>query len=158
MLDQSHLLHNASERKKFFLQYIAITASVNLVWEVLQLPLYTLWNEGTPSAIGFAVVHCTVGDVLIAAFSVTTAVILVGSKKWPRERFLPVELLAVTFGVSYTVFSEWNNTVVTRAWSYSDLMPTIWGIGLSPLAQWFIVPGFAFWYLKPNFKSEGVNL
>jgi uncharacterized membrane protein YciS (DUF1049 family) len=96
--------------------------------------------------------------VLIAALSLTAALILVGAKKWPRERFLPVALLAVTIGVSYTVFSEWNNTVVTRAWSYSSLMPTIWSIGLSPLAQWFIVPGFAFWYLKPNLKSEGANL
>jgi uncharacterized membrane protein YciS (DUF1049 family) len=158
MLDQSYLLHNASERKKFFLQYIAITASVNLVWEVLQLPLYTLWNEGTPSAIGFAVVHCTMGDVLIAALSLTAALILVGYKQWPRERFLPVALLAVTIGVSYTVFSEWNNTVVTRAWAYSSLMPTIFGVGLSPLAQWFIVPGFAFWYLKAHLKSGGANL
>ena len=158
MFDQSYLLHNAPGRKKFFLQYIAITALVNLVWEVVQLPLYTLWNEGTPSAIVFAVVHCTLGDLLIAALSITVEMILVGSKKWPRERYLPAALLAVTFGVSYTVFSEWNNTVVTRAWSYSSLMPTIWGIGLSPLAQWLIVPGFVFWYLKPNLKSEGVNL
>jgi uncharacterized membrane protein YciS (DUF1049 family) len=158
MFDPSLPPHNFAGRKKFVLQYIVITALVNLIWEVLQLPLYTLWNEGTPSAIGFAVVHCTVGDLFIAALSLTASVILVGSKKWPAERFLPVALLAVTIGVSYTVFSEWNNTLVTRAWTYSSLMPTILGIGLSPLAQWFIVPGFAFWYLRPNLKSEGASL
>ncbi len=128
-----------------------------MVWEVLQLPLYTLWDEGAPSAIGFAVVHCTLGDLLIAALSLTVAMILIGSKKWPSERFLSVTLLAIALGVSYTVFSEWNNTVVTRAWSYSSMMPTIWGIGLSPLAQWLIVPSFIFWYLKPNLESEGMK-
>lgn len=157
MLDQSHPLQNSPGQKRFFLEYIAITALMNFIWEVLQLPLYTLWNESTPSAIEYAVVHCTLGDVLIAALSLTAAIILVGSKKWPGERFLSVAILTVVFGAIYTVFSEWNNTVVTRAWTYSNLMPTVWGIGLSPLVQWFIVPSLAFWYLKPNLNSEGAN-
>lgn len=158
MFDPSHPLNNFAGKKKFVLQYIGITAVVNLIWEVLQLPLYTLWSDSTPSAIAFAVVHCTVGDALIAALSLSAALILVGSKEWPGERFLSGALLAITFGVTYTVFSEWNNTVVKRAWTYSSLMPVIWGIGISPLAQWFIVPGFAFWYLRPNLKFEGANL
>jgi hypothetical protein len=158
MFDQSHPPHNFLVRKKFVLQYIATTAVLNLIWEVLQLPLYTLWSDSTPSAIAFAVVHCTVGDALIAALSLSAALILVGSKEWPGERFLSGALLAITFGVTYTVFSEWNNTVVKRAWTYSSLMPTILGIGLSPLAQWFIIPGFAFGYLRPNLKSEDANL
>jgi hypothetical protein len=157
MFDRLHPLHSSSGRRRFLLQYIAISAAVNLIWELLQLPLYTLWNEGTPSAIGFAVVHCTVGDVLIAALSLTAALILVGSKKLPQERFLSVALFAVAFGVSYTVFSEWNNTFVTSAWSYSSMMPTFWGIGLSPLAQWLIVPSLVFWYLKPNSESHAVS-
>ena len=157
MSDQSHSHHTSFGRRKFLLRYIAVTAAMNLIWEVLQLPFYTLWSESTPSAMGYAVVHCTAGDVLIAALSLTAAVIFAGSKKWPRERFLSVALLAIAFGVSYTVFSEWNNTVVTRAWSYSSLMPTILGVGLSPLAQWLILPSFIFLLLKPNLKSRGTN-
>jgi hypothetical protein len=150
MFDQSQLLHISLTRSKLILQFFALTTALNLGWEILQLPLYTLWGESTFSAIGFAVVHCTVGDVLIASLSLTVALILVGSRNWPRVGYLTVAIVAGTLGIAYTVFSEWNNTVVTRAWSYSSLMPTVWGIGLSPLAQWFIVPGFVFWCFKPN--------
>ena len=156
MFDQSHLLHISLTRSKFIFQFLALTTALNLDWEILQLPLYTLWNESTSSIIAFAVVHGTVGDVLIAALSLTIALILVGSRQWPQVGYLTVALVALValvagiLGTAYTVFSEWNNTVLTRAWSYSSLMPTVLGIGLSPLAQWFIVPCFVFWCFKPN--------
>ena len=42
----------------------------------------------------------------------------------------------------YTVYSEYLNTVVRGAWAYTEWMPTVpWlGTGLSPLAQWLIIP------------------
>src|SRR3546814_16537515 len=45
---------------------VAITVG-NLVWEFAHLPLYTIWYEGTPGEILFAVLHCTGGDLLIAS-------------------------------------------------------------------------------------------
>ena len=48
-------------------RYLAVIAVIHLVWEGVQLPLYTLWTEGTRAAQVFAVLHCTAGDVLIAA-------------------------------------------------------------------------------------------
>jgi hypothetical protein len=46
-----------------------ISAGYHLGWEVLQLPLYTIWQSDV-SAIVLAIAHCTGGDVLIAAWSV----------------------------------------------------------------------------------------
>ncbi len=135
-------------RKKMFLRYLACVAALNLVWETLQLPLYTRWNESPPVAIAFSVVHCTLGDVLIATISLIAALILFGEKNWPLDRYWRVALMAGAMGVIYTVFSEWNNTVVTRTWAYSSLMPTLWGIGLSPILQWLLIPALAFWRLS----------
>jgi hypothetical protein len=45
--------------------------ALNLVWEVAQLPLYTLWVEATPGEIAFAILHCTGGDAMIAAASLS---------------------------------------------------------------------------------------
>src|SRR5436309_3538846 len=46
--------------------------------------------------------------------------------------------------VVYTAFSEWLNVVVRHSWAYSGSMPAIAlgsvRIGLSPIAQWIIVP------------------
>lgn len=36
-------------------------AALNLLWEIAQLPLYTIYEEGEPAAIAFAVAHCTAG-------------------------------------------------------------------------------------------------
>lgn len=47
--------------------YLAAILVGNLVWESLQLPLYTIWREGTLREQAFAVLHCTGGDLLIAA-------------------------------------------------------------------------------------------
>jgi len=51
--------------------------------------------------------------------------------------------------VSYTGFSEWMNTVALRSWEYSELMPRVplggFELGLSPLAQWLLIPPLAFW-------------
>ena len=157
MFDQSQLLHISLTRSKLILHFLALTTALNLGWEILQLPLYTVWSESTLSAIAFAVVHCTVGDVLITALSLTAALILVGSRQWPQVGFFPVALVTCALGVAYTVFSEWNNTVVTQAWAYSSLMPTIWGIGIAPIGQWLTIPAFAFWHLQPHTKTVAFN-
>ena len=45
--------------------YLIIAATGNLVWEALQVPLYTIWWTGTRREIFVAVTHCTGGDALI---------------------------------------------------------------------------------------------
>ena len=137
-----------STRPKIFFEYTATILVLHLLWEILQLPLYTLWRESSASAIAFAVLHCTLGDVLIAAISLTAALVFCGGKHWPQARYRRVALTAGVMGLTYTVFSEWNNTVVTRSWAYSPWMPTLWGIGLSPVLQWIVIPVIAFWRLS----------
>ena len=120
----------------------------NVAWDMLHLPLYTIWRTGTARENAFAVVHCTLGDLLIALSALTLALVLVGDRAWPARSFRPVAMLAMLFGVTYTVFSEWLNIVVRAAWAYSDLMPVIRLVGFdvdhSPLLQWLVVPTVAF--------------
>lgn len=128
--------------------YLGVTASTNLVWEVLHLPLYTIWTTGTLREKAFAAVHCTLGDVVIALSALGLALIIAGNDDWPHQRFWPVVRLKALFGLAYTVFSEWLNVVVRASWVYSDRMPIVSllgiDIGLSPLLQWLVVPSLAF--------------
>jgi hypothetical protein len=39
---------------------------LDLLWEAAHLPLYAIWTDGTIREKAFAVLHCTMGDVLIA--------------------------------------------------------------------------------------------
>jgi len=123
-------------------RYLAFVAAANLVWETVQLPLYTIWREGSPYDLAVAVVHCTGGDVLIATVSLTLAWALVGGRAWPARRYGLVAAVAIVLGVVYTVFSERYNVGVRATWDYSDLMPMVpfLGVGLSPVAQWIAIP------------------
>ena len=106
----------------------------------------------TPREQAFAAGHCTLGDLVIAACALTLALLLAGVPRWPRDRFWPIAILTVAFGVAYTVFSEWLNVVVRAAWAYSDWMPIVSvagsKLGLSPPLQWIVVPSAAFTVMR----------
>jgi hypothetical protein len=128
-------------------RFLGVSIVANLVWEILQLPLYTLWATGTRTEQALAVLHCTVGDAMIAGLSLLAALYLFARATWPNVGVAPVYTGSLAFGVVYTIFSEWLNTSVRGNWAYSDLMPLVPGIGtgLAPLLQWFAVPTLALW-------------
>ncbi len=105
-------------------RYLFSIALLNLFWEFLHMPLYQLWEDGTAAEIVFAAIHCTGGDILIALCSITGAIILTGSRKWPNEGFRKVILLTIVFGFLYTAFSEWLNIEIREAWAYSVFSST----------------------------------
>lgn len=137
--------HREISWRKALAVYLAGSAGLHLIWETLQLPLYTIWRTGTNFEIAFAVIHCTAGDVMIAAVSLVAAVLLFQHRTWPPQNCVPMVVATLVFGIAITIYSEWLNTVIRKTWAYSDLMPTLplLGTGLSPLLQWVVVPLFA---------------
>ena len=133
-------------------RYIVLIALGNLAWEFAHMPLYTLWETGTASEIVFAAIHCTGGDILIALSALMIALCLTGTWRWPESGYLRVAAMTIAVGLFYTVFSEWLNIEVRRAWAYRDVMPIIpvIGAGLSPFMQWIVLPGLAFWLANPH--------
>jgi hypothetical protein len=125
-------------------RYLAFVAVANLAWEIAQLPLYTIGQDGSLGERAFAVLHCTVGDVLIATVTLLAAITVAGRREWPRSSstFRWVAGLTVGLGVAYTIFSEWFNVGIRGSWAYSDLMPVVppFGTGASPLVQWVVIP------------------
>lgn len=126
-------------------RYLATMLALNLVWEAAQLPLYTLWAEGTPDEIAFAVLHCTGGDAMIAAAALTVAILLTQSWRWPRQGRGSVLVVVTLIGLGYTVFSEWLNVDLRQSWTYTAAMPRLppWGTGLAPFLQWLLLPPLA---------------
>ncbi|MGE0698079.1 MAG: hypothetical protein AB7O57_03210 [Hyphomicrobiaceae bacterium] len=127
--------------------YLVASLAAHFAWEVLQLPLYTLWSTGTLRQKAFAVLHCTLGDVMIAGLAILVALSLFGRTAWPTAGTRRVYLANLMLGVGYTIYSEWLNVSVRGSWSYAELMPVIplIGTGLTPFLQWIIVPTAALW-------------
>jgi hypothetical protein len=76
--------------------YLGVAVIAHLAWETLQLPLYTLWTSSPRWEIAFAVVHCTVGDLMIAASALIAAILVKRSWSWPRTDWKQVALLAAS--------------------------------------------------------------
>jgi len=127
--------------------YLAATAALDLAWEAAQLPLYTIWKDGTSRSMALAVLHCTAGDVLLAFLVLVGALLLVGDPAWPSRRAGRVAALTLVAGLACTVLIEWLMVEVWPTWAYSDLMPLLppLGTGLSPVLQWLLVPSVALW-------------
>jgi hypothetical protein len=104
-------------------------------------------TTGTPPEIAFAVLHCTIGDALIAAVSLTVSVLILWAMDWPNGKFRQVAAATFLMGLAYTIYSEWHNTTVTLSWAYSPAMPTLFGTGLSPVVQWMVIPVIALWWV-----------
>lgn len=137
-------------------RYFLLMVPASVAWEFAQMPLYTLWETGTRAEIGFAALHCSVGDWLITAGSLALAAALAGNRAWPQQHYARVAALAVAFGLAYTLFSEWLNIEIRQSWAYSDAMPRLplLGTGLSPVLQWPILPIAGFWWARRGFWSH----
>jgi hypothetical protein len=131
-------------------RYVLAIVLGNLAWEVAHAPLYTLWRDGSAGKITFAVLHCTGGDVLIASAALLASLLALADGRWPQARYGSIATVAVLGGLGYTVYSEWLNTEIRGSWAYTQWMPQlpVVGTGLSPLAQWIVVPSFAFWWAR----------
>ena len=133
-------------------RYLPWLAGLSLAWEIAQLPLYTIWSDGRPAYIAFAVLHCTAGDVLIGGASLAAALVITPAPALAAWRWRRIALVTAAIATSYTAFSEWMNTFVLRSWEYSALMPRILlgdiELGLSPLVQWLVLPPLALYLSK----------
>lgn len=137
-------------------RYLPWFAALNLAWELAQLPLYTIWREAPAGSIAFAVAHCTVGDILIGSLALALALIATRAGPAAQWQWLQIAVVTTLLGVGYTLVSEWLNTSLRPSWQYSELMPVleVGGvvIGLSPLAQWLLLPPLAFYAARRGLR------
>src|SRR5262249_10478268 len=79
--------------------------------------LYTIWTTGSIGSKVFAVAHCALGAVIIAAPALVVALTGIGSDAWPLWRSREVLVLTVVVGVAYTIYREWLKTTIRQGWT-----------------------------------------
>lgn len=135
--------------------YAVVTLPMFALWELAHAPLYTLWIDAGPAAAWQAALHCTLGDAVIAFACALAAALLARAMPW-FGRAHRTEALIVATGLLTTIAIEWISTQWLGRWTYRESMPVdpILGIGLSPLAQWIVVPVVALWILRRRTGRE----
>lgn len=122
---------------------------LNLPWELAQVPLFAGWPVIDHSQGIVLCAKATLGDVIIALVAFWT-VALAGGRRWiiaPGPGQITGFLIAA---VSITIVLERFATTVLGRWTYADAMPIVplIGVGLSPLAQWVVIPLLIVWFVR----------
>ncbi len=125
-----------------------MAVGLHALWEIGHLPLYALWGDPDRWRVARYVLHCTLGDGMIAASTYLVTALALWRMDWPAVSPWRGALLVIAAGVGYTVFSEWINVYVIGGWAYTPAMPLVAGIGLTPLAQWIVVPALTLVILR----------
>jgi len=118
----------------------ALAFVLNLTWEIAHVRLYTIRAAADGMGVAWALLHCSLGDVMIALAMFALAGIVLWRADWPVARPWAGSAIVVIGAMAFTAWSEWYNVYRAGNWGYTASMPMIFGIGLSPLMQWLIVP------------------
>ncbi len=137
---------------------IVLSLPLQLLWEIAQFPLYTVWHEGEWSYILYGLVHCTLGDLLILLNVYWLVSIFNRSRRWIFSPSMPNIVLFTILGLSYTIFSEILNTRIKGTWGYTELMPIVpvIEVGGMPFLQWLLIPPILIWLMQIMRPSHNI--
>lgn len=123
---------------------IVLALPLELLWEIAQFPLYTVWHQNDWGYILYGLAHCTLGDLLILLILYELIALIQRDRYWYRHSVLPSGALFIIAGIVYTIYSEISNVRIKGTWGYTELMPIVplIEIGGTPFLQWLLIPPF----------------
>ncbi len=115
------------------------TYALHLGWEIGHASLFDPMS-GLPFWTHLAWCARAAGwDVVISATAYLAAAVAGRRIAWVQRRAWWSPTIYFAFGITVTALIERWALDVGR-WQYRDAMPTIAGIGVTPLLQWIVVP------------------
>ncbi len=129
--------------------FAGVASPMFAIWEIAHLPLYTIWAEKGVRASIWAAFHCTLGDIFIAFVTIFGA--LISAVIAPGLRTVrAVAAFTLLSGLIVTGAIEVASVQWLGRWAYGPLMPVepFFGIGLSPLAAWIVIPVSALFLIR----------
>ena len=127
--------------------FALVAYAVHFLWEMAQSTLFVSM-EGLPFWTATAWCARAAGwDVVISGAAYVSAALMARNAAWVRRRNALPYAVYFAFGLLVTILIErW--AIGSGRWSYAAGMPTIGGIGATPLAQWIIVPTAIAWFVR----------
>lgn len=121
---------------------------LHFIWEMLHAPLYRGLAEQPHAAGILCCLRATAGDagIALAAYGVVAAG--TRDRQWLADARGPRVAWFVAVGLAVTVALELLSVYRWGRWAYGPAMPTIAGVGLSPLLQWVVLPPLTLWLAR----------
>lgn len=128
------------------LTIIAVLVLVlNLIWEFSH---YQLYNDLSSITGAKHLIIASFGDLLFVFLILGIISLNVRSIRWIRNPSLKHYLKFVVLAMAVAIAIEVINVRYLGRWSYKNSMPTIFGIGLSPLVQLAVTGVISLWVSK----------
>ena len=134
----------------FFLAFIVLF--LNLTWEFSHYRLY-IDLTGIPSTLHLLIASFT--DLFLVFFIFLIVSVFRRSLSWIENSRKLDYILVIILGILISAIIEIYSLLNGR-WSYTNLMPTIFGIGISPLIQLFTTAILGLWIIKTK-KSAKID-
>jgi len=128
----------------------------NFIWESFHaVYLYEKHDMGASLYIPMIVYVSMMDALLINALYLVTG--LVRRKiLWIKEFDLLQGFLFAAGGILAAGFVEYRGIYLTHRWAYKAVMPTLFGLGLSPLIQLSLTGIFSIWLAKEILYGKGL--
>jgi len=123
-----------------WLSLVLLTLFLNYAWELAQSPFF---KNMARLSVWQTALHCSrsaVGDLVFASAAYLLVALAFRDLRWPVSRsWMGAAVTWIVIGIAAAVgFECW--ALATGRWTYGAAMPTLFGIGLLPLAQWIVLP------------------
>ena len=143
------------------MRYIVITRNIelniflfgfmlNFIWEMLQMPLFSFYQEASVIGINIACLQASVGDAIMLVIAYWLLAALLKSREWIFHLNSKRMAMFLVPGIVFTILAEALAIGPLHRWEYAEIMPTLpyLGTGLVPIAQWLILPPLVLWIVK----------
>lgn len=119
--------------------WVVAVFSLQFVWEMFQAKWFVGMSDLPFWEATYVCSRATLGDLVITAIAFGAAAAAARRLEWPLTRQLIPSLVFLSTGLLITVGFE-VFALKSGRWSYEPDMPTLFGIGALPLAQWIVIP------------------
>ena len=132
------------------LDLLILSFPMHSTWEILQAPLFRSMQDVSHMDGIRICLQATFGDMVIALIAFWVASFLAGTRQWAAQPDLRSIAAWLSTGTAVTLAIEFYSTEVTDRWAYGSSMPRLplIGTGITPVAQWIVVPMVVLWYLR----------
>ena len=118
---------------------------VNFIWEALHAVFLYEGHDFNAMKYVVMVSYVSLMDGFLVVGIYIFVAVLWRDVAWIREMNRKQICTVLLAGLLLAAAIEYSKVFVTRTWSYNRLMPTIFGLGLSPLLQLSSTGLWTFW-------------
>lgn len=145
--------------KEFGMVFVSATLfsfAANFIWESLHAAfLYEGHDFNAKKYVRMVTYVSSIDSLLIAGIYLFIATAW-RDLFWLREMNRRQKSAVLMVGMAVAAVIEYRKVFVLKIWEYNQLMPTLFGIGVSPLLQLSITGMLAFWLTRRFMYRKGI--